>query len=59
VLINGRPIRAYFDQCLSNIIKTLVYQSDKVEQAFKLRVGEYLDVIENLSKQRDEVSTIY
>jgi len=59
VLIVGRPIRAYFDQCLSNIFKTLVHQSDQVEQAFKLRVEEYLAVIENLSKQRDEVSTIY
>ncbi|XP_026819122.1 tektin-1-like [Rhopalosiphum maidis] len=54
VLINGRPIRAYFDKCLNNIIKRLVSQSDEVEQAFKLRVEEYLIVIENLSKQRDE-----
>jgi len=55
VLIDGRPIRAYFDKCLSKIINDLVSQSDEVEQAFKSRVQEYLAVIEKLSKQRDEV----
>lgn len=59
VLIDGRPIRAYFDKTLTKIINDLVSKSDEVEQAFKSRVDEYVAVIEKLSKQRDEVSAKY
>ncbi|XP_025202987.1 tektin-1-like [Melanaphis sacchari] len=54
ILIDGRPIRAYFDKCLNKMINDLVSQSNEVEEAFKSRVQEYLAVIEKLSKQRDE-----
>lgn len=59
MLVDGRPIRAYFDKCLSKMINDLVCQSDKVDQAFKSRVLEYLAVIEKLRIQRDEVSVTY
>jgi len=59
VLIDGRPIRAYFDKTLTKIINDLVSQSNEVEQAFQSRVDEYVAVIEKLSKQRDEVSAKY
>lgn len=59
VLIDGRPIRAYFDKILTKVIKDLICQSDEVEIAFKTRVDEYVAVIEKLSKQRDEVSPKY
>ncbi|XP_022164083.1 tektin-1-like [Myzus persicae] len=54
VLVDGRPIRAFFDKCLNKMINDLVGQSDTVNLAFRLRVEEYLEVIEKLNKQRDE-----
>ncbi|XP_026805473.1 tektin-1-like [Rhopalosiphum maidis] len=54
VLVDGRPIRAFFDKCLNKMFKDLVGQSAAVDLAFKLRVEEYLEVIEKLNKQRVE-----
>lgn len=55
VLVDGRPIRAFFDKCLNKMFNDLVGQSDAINLAFRLRVEEYLEVIEKLNKQRDEV----
>lgn len=54
-LVEGRPIRAYFDKCLSKMIDDLTAQSNAVDQAFKLRVQEYREVIEQLNRQRVQV----
>lgn len=55
ILVDGRPIRAFFDKCLNKMFNDLVSQSDAVNSAFRLRVEEYLEVIEKLNKERDEV----
>lgn len=55
VLVNGRPIRAFFDKTLSKMIDDLVTQSNAVDRAIKLRVDEYRDVIDKLNYQRIEV----
>ncbi|XP_060851008.1 tektin-1-like [Rhopalosiphum padi] len=54
VLVDGRPIRAFFDKCLNKMFEDLVGQSAAVDLAFKLRVEEYLEVIEKLNEQRVE-----
>ncbi|CAH1736529.1 unnamed protein product [Aphis gossypii] len=54
VLVDGRPIRAFFDKCLNKMFEDLVSQSAAVDLAFKLRVEEYLEVIEKLNEQRVE-----
>lgn len=54
-LVNGRPIRAFFDKCLNKMIEDLKAQSDAVNQAIRLRVDEYMEVIEKLNKQKAEV----
>lgn len=56
VLVDGRPIRAFFDNCLSKMIEDLVAQSKAVDQAFQRRVEEYQEVIDKLDQQRIEVS---
>jgi hypothetical protein len=53
--VDGRPIRAFFDKCLNKMFEDLVGQSAAVDLAFKLRVEEYLEVIEKLNEQRVEV----
>lgn len=55
VLVDGRPIRAFFDKTLSKMINDLVDQSKAVDQAIRLRVEEYREVINKLKKQRREV----
>jgi len=55
VLVDVRPIRAFFDKTLSKMIEDLVTQSNVVNQAIRLRVDEYRDVIEKLNKERVEV----
>jgi len=57
-LAEGRPIRAYFDKCLIKMFDDLVIQSNAVDEAFRLRVEEYQEVIDKLNKQRAEVRTI-
>lgn len=54
-LVEGRPIRAFFDKCLSKMIDDLLAQSNAVDQAFRLRVEEYQEVIDKLNKQKVEV----
>jgi hypothetical protein len=58
ILIECRPIRLIFDQCLNNIIENLRAQSDVVNKAFKLRVNEYQVIIEKLTKQKAEVRVV-
>lgn len=58
VLSDGRPIRAYFDNCLTKMIEDLTRQSNEVDRAIKLRVEEYREVIEKLKLQRVEVRYI-
>lgn len=55
MLVDGRPIRAFFDKTLSKMIEDLVTRSNAVDQAIRLRVDEYREVIEKLNKQRIEV----
>lgn len=55
VLVEGRPIRAYFDKCLSKMVEDLVAQSNAVNQAFRLRCDEYREVIDKLNKQKVDV----
>lgn len=54
-LVAGRPIRAYFEKCLSKIIDDLTAQANAVDKAFALRVEEYHEVIEKFKKQKTEV----
>lgn len=55
ILVEGRPLRAYFDKCLSKMIEDLVVQANAVDQAFQLRAEEYREVIEKLNKQKTDV----
>lgn len=55
VLVEGRPIRAFFDKTLNKMINDLVDQSKAVDQAIGLRVEEYREVIDKLKKQKHEV----
>lgn len=55
VLVSGRPIRAFFDKCLSKMIEDLVAQSNAVDRAFQCRIEEYQEVIDKLDQQRVEV----
>lgn len=55
VLVEGRPIRAYFDKCLSKMIEDLVSQSNAVDEAIRLRVEEYREATEKLQQQKVEV----
>lgn len=55
VLVEGRPIRAYFDKCLSKMIEDLVAQSNAVDEAISLRVDEYREAVEKLNRQKTEV----
>lgn len=55
VLVEGRPIRAFFDKCLSKMVEDLVAQSNAVNEAFRLRCDEYREVIDKLNKQRVDV----
>lgn len=59
VLVEGRPIRAYFDKCLSKMIDDLVAQSNAVDEALRLRVDEYQEVIDKLNDQKVEVCVIF
>lgn len=59
VLVEGRPIRAFFDKTLNKMIDDLVNQSNAVDQAIRLRVEEYREVIDKLKKQRHEVCFAY
>jgi hypothetical protein len=58
VLVDGRPIRAFFDKCLNKMTEDLKVQSDIVNQAIRLRVDEYEQMVENLNKQKTEVCVI-
>lgn len=55
VLVDGRPIRAYFDKCLIKMIDDLMNQSNTIDQALKLRVEEYQEIIKKLKHQKIEV----
>lgn len=55
VLVDGRPIRAYFDKCLTKMIDDLMGQSNAIDLALKLRVEEYQEVIKKLKHQKIEV----
>lgn len=59
VLVDGRPIRAYFDKCLTKMINDLMDQANVVDQALKLRVDEYQEVIKKLKHQKIEVRYDY
>lgn len=54
-LVAGRPIRAYFEKCLSKIIDDLTLQANAVDKALALRIDEYHEVIEKFKNQKAEV----
>ncbi|XP_025194931.1 tektin-1-like [Melanaphis sacchari] len=54
ILVDSRPIRVFFDKCLDKMLEDLVGQSAAVDLAFKLRVEEYVEVIDKLNEQRIE-----
>lgn len=58
ILVDGRPIRTFFENCLKKMTEDLNAQSDVVNQAIQLRVDEYREVIEKLNKQKSEVCFI-
>lgn len=58
ILVHGRPLRQYFDKCLSRIIENLKAQSDAVNKAIRLRVEEYQEVIKKLNNQKAEVRIV-
>ncbi|VVC36171.1 Tektin [Cinara cedri] len=54
VLVQARPVRSFFDKIFSKILNDLVTQSNMVDQAFRLRVEEYREMIEKFKNQRLE-----
>ncbi|XP_050437299.1 tektin-1-like [Adelges cooleyi] len=51
-LVEGRPLRAFFDKCLSKMIDDLHRQSSAVDEALRLRSEEYREMIAKLHQQR-------
>ncbi|XP_050533476.1 tektin-1-like [Daktulosphaira vitifoliae] len=54
-LVNGRPLRAYFDKCLNKMIEDLVDQANIVNETLRQRTEEYREIIEKLHQQQGEV----